>query len=209
MPKAPFSSGHQLALWSFLAVQADTQRPVPLSLPRVTRGKWNHSLRILVVPVEQQPCMNGELLHVQELKMSLISPQETELHLSHSDSPAALMEVSEEGALGFQTSLWCWVMAMRSICFWDESKLSAGAEAKAHEAAGVLSARRTLCRNKAQHCPAAVTHPSICTSHILTEVTGTVPGASSAPRLGGSHSQGCVLLPPVCDGGAGAGIPAS
>lgn len=49
--------------------------------------------------------MNGELLHVPELKMSLISPQEREQHLSHSDSPA-LMEVGEEGALGFQTSSW-------------------------------------------------------------------------------------------------------
>lgn len=39
MPKATFSSGHQLALWGSLAIPAHTQRPVPLSLPRVTRGK--------------------------------------------------------------------------------------------------------------------------------------------------------------------------
>lgn len=76
MPKATFSSGHQLALWDSLAIPAHTQRPVPLSLPRVTRGKWSNSLRVLVVSVEQQLYMNGELLHVQELNMSLISPQE-------------------------------------------------------------------------------------------------------------------------------------
>lgn len=44
--------------------------------------------------------MNGELLHVQELKMYPISPQEIELHLSHSDS-LALLDVGEEGALKF------------------------------------------------------------------------------------------------------------
>lgn len=50
--------------------------------------------------------MTGELLHVQELKMSPISPEEMQPHLSRSDSPA-LLDVGEEGALSVQTSVWC------------------------------------------------------------------------------------------------------
>lgn len=39
------------------------------------KGQIKISLSVLVVPVEQHLCMNGELLHVQELKMTLIFPR--------------------------------------------------------------------------------------------------------------------------------------